>query len=382
MFRAQQQGQAARADVAKQTQQAAQAEASVGPQMTATQRAQAQAQVAKAAQELAAKIGPQISPSQRSAIEAQRIATEAMAKESMKTQLAQKQALADQQASDPTYLLGMSNPHGNPRNPQEMAEFAKVMRQQAEAAAVGPQVPAQGLAAAQQSAAAKKAAQKVAEVTEAGAEQATHVNGISPSKRAQANLTAAKAGDFSGLDFNKPSARMMLAHVDSKDPEALKAALKDLANSDPDTAIRAIQTLTPDHGNVKFYTAQQALQNKLGARVPSEAELASIPGSAQWKAAQAPAPAVPAPALDGIQSPKAWESAAKSRQQVQKNALESAQDPEVKKLVAKLATTKDSKTGDRFGPRQEAFDHFMGSASTAQQIEAKRIAEPLVRYGK
>jgi hypothetical protein len=384
MFRAQQAGQGARADVAKQTQQAAQAEASVGPQMTATQRAQAQAQVAKAAQELAAKIGPQISPSQRSAIEAQRIATEAMAKDSLKTQLAQKQALADQQASDPTYLLGMSNPHGNPRNPQEMAEFAKVMRQQAEAAAVGPQVPAQGLAAAQQSAAAKKAAQKVAEVTEAGAEQSTHVNGISPSKRAQANLTAVKSGDFSGLDFSNPRARMMLAHVDDGgNPEALKAALKELATEDPDTAIRAIQTLTPDHGNVKFYGAQAALQKKLATRVPTTEELAAIPGSAEWKARNAPAPTVPAPALDGVMHPKAWTSAKESRQIIQKNALESAQDPEVKKLVAKLIDTKNVKGAkDPNVKRQEAFDGFMEGANTGQQIEAKRIAEPLIRYGK
>lgn len=42
-------------------------------------------------------------------------------------------AISELQAKDPTYLLGLSNRFGSPRNETEMAEFSKLLRQQIEA---------------------------------------------------------------------------------------------------------------------------------------------------------------------------------------------------------------------------------------------------------
>jgi hypothetical protein len=46
-----------------------------------------------------------------------------------------RQNLAVTQSEDPTYLLGVSNPLGAPRNKEQMAEFSKLLRQQMEARA-------------------------------------------------------------------------------------------------------------------------------------------------------------------------------------------------------------------------------------------------------
>ncbi|WP_157696288.1 lytic transglycosylase domain-containing protein [Caballeronia temeraria] len=350
MFRAQQAGQANRAGMAQEAQRAAQAEASVGPQMNANQRKAAQAYAAQQAQQAEAMAaGPQIPKD----VLAARVAE----------QQAQVKAVAEQQAARAKALAA--------------AQAANAKAGQAATANLTAKWGAERAAAAPQAVA--------AEATQA-APGAAHVTGISPSKRAQQNLALAKAGQFDGLDFNNPRARMMLAHIDyGGDPEKLKTALKELANEDPDTAIRAIQTLTPDHPNAKFLGAQAALQKKLAVRVPSEAELADIPGSAQWKAARQPAagPSDVEQATQAGRESDAWHSSKESRQIIQKQALANAQDPEVQKLVAKLIDTKNVKGAkDPNVNRREAFDKFMKTASTPQQIEAKRVAEILVSYGK
>jgi hypothetical protein len=363
MFRAQQAGQANRANVAQQTMEAGKAEASVGPQMNAAQAKAAQAMAAQQAQELAARIGPQVTPAQRAALQAQQAADAAISKEALKTQLAQKQALADTQASDPSFLLGMSNQFGPPRNADQMSEFAKVMRQQAEAAAVGPQVPAQGLEAVQATTA-KKAAKAVA------------------AQNLSDTVGRIGAGNFDGLTFESPAAKMMLAHLGNSDPAAVKAGIAKLATESPDTHGKVAAMMLSSSGQkFRYYGLQDALRAmpEIGSRTPSEAEKAAIMG----RSLPAEAPAAATPALDDVMHPKAWTSAKESRQIIQKNALETAQDSEVKKLVAKLIDTKNVKGAeDPNVNRQKAFDAFMKSADTAQQIEAKRIAEPLIRYGK
>jgi hypothetical protein len=364
MFRAQQSGQANRAGMAQQSQQAAQAEASVGPQMNATQAKAAQAYAKQQAEQLAARMGPQISPAQRAALEAQQAQAQAASQANLKTQLAQKQALADQQASDPSFLLGMSNQFGPPRNADQMSEFAKVMRQQAEAAAaVGPQVPAQGLEAVQATTA-KKAAKAVA------------------AQNLSDTVGRIGAGNFDGLTFESPAAKMMLAHLGNSDPAAVKAGIAKLATESPDTHGKVAAMMLSSSGQkFRYYGLQDALRAmpEIGSRTPSEAEKAAIMG----RSLPAEAPAAATPALDDVMHPKAWTSAKESRQIIQKNALETAQDSEVKKLVAKLIDTKNVKGAeDPNVNRQKAFDAFMKSADTAQQIEAKRIAEPLIRYGK
>lgn len=368
MANAIQAGQANRANIAQQTQQAGQAAASVGPQMNAAQAKAAQAQVAQQAQQAAASIGPQIAPEQRAAYQAQQAAQAAKAQEALKVQAAQKQALADQVASDPTHLLGMSNPFGPPRNEAQMKEFANVMRAQAQAAAPrGPQVPAQGLEAAQAAATAataKKAAKQVA------------------SQNLSDTVERIAGGNFNGLTFESPAAKMMLAHLGNSDPEVVKAGIAKLAAESPDTHGKVAAMMLSSSGQkFRYYGLQDALRAmpEIGSRTPSEVEKAAIMG----RSLPAEAPAAQAPALEGIQHPKAWTSAKESRQIIQKNALETAKDPEVKKLVAKLIDTKNVKGAENPNVnRQKAFDAFMKGANTDQQIEAKRIAEPLVSYGK
>jgi hypothetical protein len=354
MFRAQQAGQANRAGMAQQTQQAAQAEASVGPQMNATQAKAAQAYAAQQAQRAAAQMGPQITPAQRAAFEAQKAQEAATQQASLKTQLAQKQALADQFHSDPTNLLGMSSQFGPPRNADQMSEFAKVMKAQAEAAAMGPQVPAQGLAAAQRASTAAKAKQAAASINAAEAEAKT------------AKLST---GDFSGLDINKPQVKTLLSYVDHPDLATVKKTMAKVASEDPVMGKKIAQLLTPGAPNLPkrdYYAIQARLQAEHGARVPPESSPAAAPGAQ---------PAL-AEATGAVQNPLAYKAGIANRQAVQKAALATAQDPEVKKLITKMAT--ESKANNR----ADLFNQFMQGKSAEQQIEAKRLAEPLITYGK
>jgi hypothetical protein len=424
MFRAQQAGQANRAGMAQQSQQAAQAEASVGPQMNATQAKAAQAYAKQQAEQLAAQIGPQVTPAQRAALQAQEAANAAASKESLKTQLAQKQALADQFHSDPTNLLGMSNQFGPPRNADQMSEFSKVMRSQAEAAAMGPQAPASPALQAAQKAQAKAEVATPGNVAvwrnsdtdipvtvknvepQPGPDGRTYVrvdhNGqetfvphdeLQPASKAQKQYITDQAkqrraaavtnGTFEGLDPTHGRLSGMLRYAGTPEApvsnQAALPALHELAQKRPELAPHIAELMTSGGSKVKgqpFYDIQAAMKAKFGDRT----------AQAQAEKVSSKAPAGPSPiaqATGDIQSVPAWNSAKESRQIIQKQALAQAQDPEVQKLVAKLIDTKNVKTAkDPNEARQKAFDDFMKGASTDQQIEAKRVAETLIRYGK
>jgi hypothetical protein len=430
MFRAQQSGQANRAGMAQQSQQAAQAEASVGPQMNATQAKAAQAYAKQQAEQLAAQIGPQVTPAQRAALQAQEAANAAASKESLKTQLAQKQALADQFHSDPTNLLGMSNQFGPPRNADQMSEFSKVMRSQAEAAAMGPHAPASPALQAAQKAQAKAEVATPGNVAvwrnsdtdipvtvkhvepQPGPDGRTYVrvdhNGqetfvpadeLQPAtKAAQAHvkaqaaerrLTSVMDGSFNapGLDTGHGRLTELMSHVGTPEGPISNATglptLQRIANDHPTLAPKITQLMTSGAKEIdraSFYEIQRLLKAEHGDRTPQ-----ALAERDARRAAQA-APAGPSPiaqATGDIQSVPAWNSAKESRQIIQKQALAQAQDPEVQKLVAKLIDTKNVKTAkDPNEARQKAFDDFMKGASTDQQIEAKRVAETLIRYGK
>lgn len=298
------------------------------------------AQLRQQAQQAAAPVQAELVAQQKAAQAVQA----AKAKEALKTTEAQRAALADQQASDPTYLLGMSNRFGPPRNPQEMSEFSKVMRQQAQAAEMGPQAPTQ---------------------------QAQAVHAVQSRQAAQAQEAAHNVaqGNFSGLDINKPQVQALLAYVDHPDLPTVQKTLSSLAAQDPETGQKIAQLLTPGAKNLSkqdFYGLQAKLQAIHGAREPAAAVTSAAPAAA---------PAL-TQATGDVQNPLAYKAGIAARQVAQKNALTAAHDPEVKKLITKMSTT--SKAADR----AELFNDFMKGKSTSQQIEAKRIAEPLVTYGK
>lgn len=367
--------QAARATAARQAaaQVAAQrqekAAAQIGPQITDSQWQAGQ-------QRQAAQIGPQLPPEAQQAIAAQQAAAQ------IGPQATPKQIAQATQAS------------------QAAAQQAAAQRQQALAAQQALNAKANQAAAARINAqqAARASATAVPQEAEAAAQAASeHVSGVSPSKRAQANLQAVKNGDFSGLDFNKPQARVLLAHLGNQDPAAIKTALTQLAKEDPDTAIRAIQTLTPDHPNVKFYGAQKALQEKhgLGSRSPSFEELAAIPGTEQWKGVQAAKAAqasgqtpgalsgAPGMSLEDAKALAKYQGGIDMRLQMAKEARAAATDPEVQKLIDKVRQIPDDKGEIPHGSRAEALNAFLSKTKDPEKVlEATRLVTPLVTYGR
>lgn len=66
----------------------------------------------------------------QSKIEAAKAAREAGKAAAKKAENNPNVAIAELQGKDPTYLLGLSNPNGVPRNQEQMAEFSKVIREQ------------------------------------------------------------------------------------------------------------------------------------------------------------------------------------------------------------------------------------------------------------
>jgi hypothetical protein len=330
---------------------AAQAQAAAQARSQMANAMQGGAQLRQQAAQAAAPVQADLVAQQKAAQAAQA----AQAKEVLKTQAAQRAALAETQASDPTYLLGMSSQFGPPRNPQEMAEFSKLMQNQAQSTTVGPQLPTQ-----------KAQAVKAAQVAQA--------------QQAQAAASNVAQGNFQGLDTAHPRLQSMLQFVGSPSAPARAAdvlpTLSALAQKDPVMGQKIAQMLSPGAKKLdpaSFYGIQQALQASHGNRM--EQALAERAAQAAPQAAQTAAPAL-AQATGDIQNPLAYKAGIANRQTVQKSALAAAQDPEVKKLITKMSTTSKAET------RAELFNDFMKGKPAPQQLEAKRLAEPLITYGK
>ncbi|MGC3025840.1 hypothetical protein ACPUER_11920 [Burkholderia sp. DN3021] len=324
-------GQAQAAQVLQNGQIAAQQARVQNAAQQAAAAAQARQTMANAVQggaQLRTQAAQAVAPAQAE-LAAQAKAVQVAQAAQAKTAMAQRQALAETQSADPTYLLGMSNEFGAPRNPAEMSEFSKVMKAQMQA---DPQTQA-----------------------------------------AQAEMQAAAnrvgSGQFSGLDFNKPQVQTLLSYVDHPGMKEVQQSLAQIAQQNPEMGQKIAQLLTPGARNLPkqdFYGIQAALQGIHGAKTPPQAVQAAVSQSA---------PAL-AEATSSVQNPLAYKAGIAARQAAQRNALAAAHDPEVKKLITQMSTT--SKAADR----AELFNDFMKGKSAPQQIEAKRVAEPLITYGR
>lgn len=248
------------------------------------------------------------------------------------------------------------------RQAQAQARVQAAQAAQGEAQAQG--TAEQAMAAQAQQAAQARQAQYIAQ-RQAQAHQARQAAQVT---QAQATGQQVAAGDFSKATLQKPALAKMMEYNNAPNIAAIQPSLQKLAASDPAMAQRIGQLLTPGSKNLSsedFYAINDALKAIHGAKPVAEVTEST-------------------PALnDAIRSPQAWASAAVSRQQVQKVALESAQDPDVRSLIGQLATTKDTKGAAPAAAREAIYNKFMSSTSDPTKlIEAQRLAQPLVTYGK
>jgi hypothetical protein len=298
----------------------------------------------------------------------------------VRQQQAQARQLAAQQATQQAQAAQASQAAASSDN---LANSVAVRQQQAQArqsAALAAAQQAQGqssaLAAAQQaqaSASSSNLANSVAvrqaqmAARQQAAQQAAQAAEVS---QAQQMGNQVAGGDFSNATLQKPALAKMMEYNNAPDIAAVQPTLQKLAASNPDMARRVGQLLTPGAKNLSsadFYAINDALKAVHGAKPVAAVQEASTE-----------------PALSSaIRSLPAWQSAAVSRQQVQKAALEGAQDSDVKALIGQLATTKDSKTGAPHASREAIYNKFMSSTSDpAKLVEASRLAQPLITYGK
>jgi muramidase (phage lysozyme) len=308
--------------------------AKIGPQITPAQWAANQ-------QRQAAGIGPQITPMQRQqaaasvAAQAQQAQAAQVAQQNAaKLATQQRQALAETQSADPTYLLGMSNPNGAPRNAAEMSEFSNLIKNQMQA----KQAAAQAQAA--QAAAARAAAQPSTQALSA----ATRM----PQGGGYQTLLQ---GGASGLNLTSQEANNGLRAL------ANHPVLGPIANEMRQTGGVANEQ--------QFYALQNGLRG-----LKQNGFIGSTPQAGQAAAN------VAQPSLADAMRLAAYNGGIANRQAAVKAAQKASSDPEVTKLITTLGTT--TKAADR----ADLFNKFMEGGNTAQQIEAKRLAEPLVTYGK
>lgn len=312
--------QARTQNAAQQAQAAAQARSVMGNavQGGAQLRAQAAQAAAPAQQELLA------------AAQAKQAAQAAAAKDALKLQQQQKAALAETQASDPTYLLGMSNPNGAPRNPQEMSEFSKVIRQQMEAS------------------------------------QETKAAQAAQAAETQSKVSKVAAGDFSGLDINKPQAQALLSYVDHPDLPAVQRTMSAIAAQDPEAGQKIVQLLTPGSKNLSkqdFYGLQARLQQVHGAKVPLQM---GVPAAAQPEGALSSA----------IQNPVAYKAQVLRNQAAVSHAASVAPSPAMAAVAHQMGMTSSPEL------KQQAFEAVLAKATPAEKEFLKKHVEPLIRYGK
>lgn len=260
---------------------------------------------------------------------------------------------------------------GNLENSVAVRQQQAQARQSA-AATAGTQGAAQAQAEQQAQSAALTAAQ--ARQEQYAAQRQAQSSASRQAAQAQAKEAQAAAGgqsiaagNFGGMDMNKPAAQVLLSHVDHPGIPEVQASLSKLAATNPAMGQKIAQLLTPGAPNLKptdFYGIQKALQDIHGSRVPPITQAAGTSSPALSEA------------LGNVQNPLAYKAGIAARQNAQKTALATASDPEVKKLIGSMSTA--SKSSDR----ADLFNTFMTGKTAEQQIEAKRLAEPLITYGK
>jgi hypothetical protein len=298
-------------------------------------------------QRQAAQIGPQISPMQLQAAQQQQAqqaalqaTQQAQTAAAAKTALQQKQALADQWNSDPSNMIGLSNPNGVPHNADQMSAFSSTLKAQMQARQYAAEQQAQ------QAAAAKAAAAAANQPSPQALQASTRM----PLGGGYQTLLQ---GGASGLGLTSQEANQGL-RILSNHP-----VLGPAANEMRQTGGVANEQ--------QFYALQNGIRKlkENGQFSPTSQAVQAAPNVASQ------------PSLADAMKLAAYVGGKENRQAVQKAAQRAANDPvngdpEVAAVVKKMSTTPSA------AGRAELYNDLMSSGTPQQQILAKRIAEPLL----
>ena len=334
---------------------------------TVTAQQQAQAQATQAAQAQAAR--------------------QAVSQSNLANSVGVRQGIVAQQQATRQATQQQAEAEALARAAQTRQNVANSVAVRQDQAAARQTEAAQSQEAAQQDVAQRAADAKQRLEARVAARQAAQAQGRQASEQAQAaadreaakteSLTRLQEGNFENFDLSLPRVQHMLAYVDHPGGEQLQSALQQIARDNPDLGAQAAQLMTPGAKKVNYYPLQSKLQKVFAARQPTAEEISRIPGAPQAPEA---APVATSPALSeatgNVQNPLAYKAGIANRQRVQKAAVEAAQDPDVKKLITKMSTEKSQES------RAALFNDFMKGQPAEKQVEAKRLAEPLISYGK
>lgn len=299
-------------------------------------------------QQPAAKVGrPGLSAAEKAAKEAE--ATAKKAEEAARKSAEElKQNHANLVASDPTYLLGLSNEFGAPFNEKQMSEFSKVLRLQMEAR--------------QAREAAKKAAEKAkkAGVTGVPEEQAPLVaalRDLSQASRAAGGRGSPISGAYSSF----------LQYTGLSNEEGIQT-LRKLVKERPDSPLgRAAKDLLQGKDiaeSADFYALQNLVRN---TRQPQQGALAPTPGALSDLT---PAPRAPV-------NPEAYKAAVSTALGARDVALQNAPNDILKQFVSEVAGAK-SRT-----EKAKLLEQRLANTTDPAEVEfLKNFVEPLTKFGK
>lgn len=245
-------------------------------------------------------------------------------------------AIAEQQAKDPSFLLGLGNQLGAPRNADQMAEFSKVLKNQMEAREAQRQL---------QSAAAKAA------------------KGPAPSPRNEV-LSATRAPLSGAFQELLKGGRSNLNMTTDEAIDALRLVSR--GQKDNPVGQAAQQILKSN--NVADETAFYGLQNLLRRYQ----EGGAVKGAGAGVLAQGPT------AAQGVLSSKAatYQEAVRTAGAAADLARKAAPNDELAMLATRVAATKNR------GEKSALLEEALKSASPAEAAYLKKFVAPLTEFGK
>lgn len=244
-------------------------------------------------------------------------------------------AIADLQSKDPTYILGLGNRLGAPRNANEMAEFSKVIQAQMEDRA--------------KKALSNQEIQKLAKDLAKGPQVDPRIKVLQDTRRPLSGaFQEFLQGGRSGLNLTGDQAidALRLTSRQFKDRPVGQAA-QDILRS----------------GNVKDEAAFYGLQNQL-RKLQEQGVLAGQPGALSA-------------ASSGIRNPVSYAEAVRTAGEAANLARASAPNKELAQFATKVAGIKSP--ADK---AKAVADRLAKSNDPAEQAFLTQFVEPLTQFGK
>jgi hypothetical protein len=196
----------------------------------------------------------------------------------------------------------------------------------------------------------------------------------------QKKVESISAGDFTGLDDAHPRLQHMLAYVDHPGIAEVKAAISDIAKTNPDLGATAVQLMTPGAKKTNFYPLQKELQRRFATKQPTAEELAKIPGAPKApevsQGALSESPGAGALTVEDELRKIAYQGGKQNRQNYAKEVFEAAPTESTRTAVAKLSTLKTPEA------REALFNSIHASATDAEKKFMDQKVKHMIHYRK